>query len=228
MSQQFRIVNVKKHQFIDPAAFGALPTLLSLASAKLPSTALMVLMANSLGQVKHHGRDDINSTSPVPGSWAGDTIVIAGEYAIPSCNGEEECRLPDASNINLYNRCVPFMDESVSAVPGPAQIKDITPLIMAALMDDSQLETDLRDAVANSWSTNAKEALQWADQIRMEAEELRAGVASLEAPPEEVSAMPEEAASEPAAVPEGSVPRMVKARDLEAMIAVKGLTPPPE
>jgi hypothetical protein len=187
----------------------------------------MVLMANSLGQVKHHGRDDINSTSPLPGSWAGDTIVIAGEYAVPACSGEEECRLPDASNINLYNRCVPFTEESTSEVPASAQIRDITPLIMAALMDDSQLETELRDAISSSGSMAAEEALSLAVRIRTEAEELRAGVAALEAPPEEVS-LDGETCAEPMPVLEGSVPRMLSYRALEMAIEVNGLTAPPE
>ena len=173
MSQQFRIVNVTKHEFIDPASFGALPTLLSLASAKLPATALMVLMANSLGQVRHYGRDDLKSTSAVPGSWAGDTIIMAGEYADLSCVGEEECRLPDASNINLHNRCVPFHENTTSEVPWSAQITDITPSIMAALMDDSQLETDLRESISTSGSENAEEALAEACRIRMKAQELK-------------------------------------------------------
>lgn len=227
MSQQFRIINVTKRQFIDPASFGALPTLLSLASSRLPATALMVLMANSLGQVKHHGRDDINSTSMVPGSWAGDTIVVAGEYAVPACSGEEECRLPDASNINLYNRCVPFTERTVSEVPVSAQIDDITPLIIAALMDDSMLETELRDTIASSGSTNAEEALQLADRIRKEAEELKAGVAALEAPPEGVS-VSAESFDDPKEVLEGSVLRMTSNRALEVGIALNKLTPPPE
>jgi len=167
MSQQFRIVNVTKRQFIDPASFGALPTLLSLAAAKLPATALMVLIANSLGQVRHYGRDDLKPTSAVPGSWAGDIIIMAGEYADLSCSGEDECRLEDASNINLYNRCVPFHEQITSEVPGSEQITDITPSIMAELMNDPQLDTDLRESISTSGSENAEEALAAACRIRL-------------------------------------------------------------
>jgi len=80
MGQYYIIVNLDKKQFIDPCKFGDGWKLIEFAdSTPGTMTALAVLLANGNGR----GGGDLDSNDPIIGSWAGDRIVIAGDYADP-------------------------------------------------------------------------------------------------------------------------------------------------
>jgi hypothetical protein len=78
MGQYYLIVNLDKKQYLHPHRCGDGLKLLEFAcSATGTLTALAILLADGNGR----GGGDLHSSHPVIGSWAGDRIVIAGDYA---------------------------------------------------------------------------------------------------------------------------------------------------
>jgi hypothetical protein len=83
-------------------------------------SGLAILLADGNGR----GGGDLNSDRPIVGSWAGDPIVIAGDYAD---NGKF---LPaDKQDVNLHN---------VAENEG----KDISAKVIEALLDDTHFAED--------------------------------------------------------------------------------------
>jgi len=80
MGQYYKIVNIKKKQYITPHTFGDGAKLMEFSmSANGVLAGLAILLADGNGR----GGGDLNSNSSIVGSWAGDNIVIAGDYADP-------------------------------------------------------------------------------------------------------------------------------------------------
>ena len=78
MGQYYLIVNLDKKQYLHPHRCGDGLKLLEFGcSATGTLTALAILLADGNGR----GGGDLRSENPVIGSWAGDRIVIAGDYA---------------------------------------------------------------------------------------------------------------------------------------------------
>ena len=78
MGQYYKIVNVKKKQYITPHTFGDGAKLMEFSmSANGVLAGLAILLADGNGR----GGGDLNSENEIVGSWAGDNIVIAGDYA---------------------------------------------------------------------------------------------------------------------------------------------------
>jgi hypothetical protein len=70
-------INISKRQYLDPHRFKDGSKLLEFgASGSGTMMALAVLLASSNGR----GGGDLPGNDPIVGSWAGDSIVIAGEY----------------------------------------------------------------------------------------------------------------------------------------------------
>jgi len=77
MGQYFRIVNLDKRQYINPHSFNDGAKLLEFGCGGVGTmTALAVLLADGNG----YEGGDLHSNHPIIGSWAGDRIVVAGEY----------------------------------------------------------------------------------------------------------------------------------------------------
>lgn len=79
MGQYYKIVNLDKGQYLKPHKFNDGAKLLEFGDGGLTMTALAVLLADG----NNRGGGDLRSDNPVIGSWAGDRIVIAGDYADP-------------------------------------------------------------------------------------------------------------------------------------------------
>jgi hypothetical protein len=78
VGQYFYCVNPAKRQYLLPHAFGDGLKLMEFGSSGSGTMmALAVLLADSNGR----GGGDLRSESPLIGSWAGDPIVITGDYA---------------------------------------------------------------------------------------------------------------------------------------------------
>jgi hypothetical protein len=78
MGQYYLIVNLDKKQFLHPHKCGDGLKLLEFGcSANGTLTALAILLADG----NNRGGGDLHSDHPIIGSWAGDRIVIAGDYA---------------------------------------------------------------------------------------------------------------------------------------------------
>ena len=121
MGQYFKIVNVKKREYINPHMFGEGLKLMEFGmSAGGSLTALAVLLSNGNGR----GGGDLDSSNEIIGSWAGDPIVVAGDY------GDDGKFLPaDKQETNLY--CVAG-DEGT----------DISAKVLDALMEDRWFRED--------------------------------------------------------------------------------------
>jgi hypothetical protein len=132
MGQYYKIVNVKKKQYITPHTFGDGAKLMEFSmSANGVLAGLAILLADGNGR----GGGDLHSENPIVGSWAGDNIVIAGDYAD---NGNF---LPaDKQDVNLY---------SVTTEEG----EDISLKVLDALCDDRYYFEEFRKHRA-SWSSN--------------------------------------------------------------------------
>ncbi len=96
MGQFHCIVNIDKREFIHPCEFNDGQKLMEFGHSGAGTLfALSVLLSNS----RHRGGGDLYSDdTEYYGRWAGDRIVIAGDYAEPPDNGEPEGE-------NLYKKC---------------------------------------------------------------------------------------------------------------------------
>lgn len=104
MGQYYRIVNLDKQQYIKPHDFGDGAKLMEFGlSGDGTMAAVAVLLADGNGR----GGGDIRSSDPLVGSWAGDRIVITGDYA----DGGKFC--PEGVEGNLYSHTDGF--ENISA-----------------------------------------------------------------------------------------------------------------
>jgi hypothetical protein len=78
VGQYYYVINLDKCEYLHPHKFGDGLKLLEFGcSTPGTLTALAVLLADGNGR----GGGDLNSTHPLIGSWAGDRIIVAGDYA---------------------------------------------------------------------------------------------------------------------------------------------------
>lgn len=78
MGQYYKILNKTKKQYIEPYVFDNGAKLMEFTSTgKGMLQGLSILLANGNGR----GGGDLHSDRKIVGSWAGDNIVIEGDYA---------------------------------------------------------------------------------------------------------------------------------------------------
>lgn len=78
MGQYYYVINIDKKQYLHPHRFGDGLKLLEFGcSGNGTMTALAILLADGNGR----GSGDLHSDKAIIGSWAGDRIVIGGDYA---------------------------------------------------------------------------------------------------------------------------------------------------
>jgi hypothetical protein len=131
MGQYHRIVNLDKKQYLNPHYFGDGAKLMEFACSSMGVlAALAILLADSNGR----GGGDLHSTHPIIGTWAGDRIVVTGDYG-------DEGAWAEAPDGSLYAATcsVPFVDVSDD--------------VLGALCDDSYT----REALEKSTKWHAKE-----------------------------------------------------------------------
>jgi hypothetical protein len=121
MGQYYKIVNVKKKQYLNPHMFGDGMKLMEFGTGGGGTmAALAALLADGNGR----GGGDLNSDNPIVGSWAGDNIVIAGDYADTG-----KFLSDDKSDKTLY---------SVAEEEG----EDISAKVLEALLEDRWFADD--------------------------------------------------------------------------------------
>ena len=132
MGQYYKIVNIKKKQYISPYKFGDGSKLMEFSmSANGVLAGLAILLADGNGK----GGGDLNSNNPIVGSWAGDNIVIAGDYA-------DDGKWVKETDTNLY---------SVASEQG----EDISIKVLDALCDDSYFFSEFRKNRAD-WTSDSQ------------------------------------------------------------------------
>ena len=121
MGQYYKIVNVKKKQYITPHTFGDGAKLMEFSmSANGVLAGLAILLADGNGR----GGGDLNSENEIVGSWAGDNIVVAGDYA-------DQGKFVKTTDQNLYEVCI-------------AEGEDISLKVLDALCDDRYFFEEFR------------------------------------------------------------------------------------
>jgi hypothetical protein len=130
MGQYYKIVNIKKKQYITPHTFGDGSKLMEFSmSANGVLAGLAILLADGNGR----GGGDLHSENDIVGSWAGDNIVVAGDYA-------DDGKFVKEVDRNLYN---------VASSEG----EDISLKVLDALFDDSYYFSEFRKNRAG-WTSN--------------------------------------------------------------------------
>jgi hypothetical protein len=121
MGQYYLIVNIDKKQFLNPNKCGDGLKLLEFAcSVEGTLTALAILLADG----NNRGGGDLRSDNPIIGSWAGDRIVIAGDYA-------DEGKFTTDPTRNLYH----VADE---------EYQDVSRQALRAMADDSYIRAEMK------------------------------------------------------------------------------------
>lgn len=106
MGQYHFILNLDKRQYLHPHRFGDGLKLLEFgASGEGTMFGLAILLANS----NRRGGGDLRSNNPIVGSWAGDRIVIAGDYG-------DETETIDGEPATLYHLAAEEYEEISEAV----------------------------------------------------------------------------------------------------------------
>ena len=130
MGQYYKIVNIKKKQYITPHTFGDGSKLMEFSmSANGVLAGLAILLADGNGR----GGGDLGSENDIVGSWAGDNIVIAGDYA-------DDGKFVKDADRNLYH---------IASIEG----EDISLKVLEALFDDSYYFSEFRKNRAG-WTSN--------------------------------------------------------------------------
>ena len=130
MGQYYKIVNIKKKQYITPHTFGDGAKLMEFSmSASGVLAGLAILLADGNGR----GGGDLHSKNDIIGSWAGDNIVVAGDYA-------DVGKFVKEPEHTLYE---------VASSEG----EDISVKVLEALFDDQYFFSEFRKNRAE-WNTN--------------------------------------------------------------------------
>lgn len=127
MGQYYLIVNTSKKQFVYPPKFGDGLKLMEFGcSADGTMTALAILLASGNGR----GGGDLDSENEIIGSWAGDSIVTAGDYDDEGKFTDEPRTLYDVA----YNT-----------------FEDVSEKVLAAMLVDKCIAEELEFQFANSY-----------------------------------------------------------------------------
>lgn len=101
MGQYYLICNIDKEEYINPHKFGEGWKLMEFANSRYGTLCgLAVLLADG----NNRGGGDLHSDHEIIGSWAGDRVVVAGDYA------DEGKFLPDGPELKAKE----FKDGSVN------------------------------------------------------------------------------------------------------------------
>jgi len=165
MGQYYYIANLDKREFLSPHNFGDGLKLLEFGcSARGVLTALTILLADG----NNRGGGDLRSDNPIIGSWAGNRIVIAGDYGdagkfiegIPHdtlqavANEHYAEGYQDSERVNLYA----LIAET---------FKNIDAEALAAMLDDDYLREEIEKQVTSRYaSPSFLEAFRRAEKIK--------------------------------------------------------------
>ncbi len=130
MGQYYVVVNIEKKEFLHPHQFGDGLKLLEFGCNSCGIlTGLTILLADG----NNRGGGDLRSENPIIGSWAGNKIVISGDYADPDKFGIKTSTKED-QNCNLYDKATKYY-------------KDISLEVIEALKEDIYIKENLRKKI---------------------------------------------------------------------------------
>ena len=125
MGQYYKIVNIDKQQYLDTYTFNEGAKLLEFGcSSEGTLTALAILLADGNGR----GGGDLHSEHPIIGTWAGDRIIVAGDYA----DEEKFLEIDDAVKFKMLQN-----DNSPNVYSYAMEyFEDISEQALTAMLDD--------------------------------------------------------------------------------------------
>jgi hypothetical protein len=132
MGQYFYVVNIDKQQYLHPHHFGDGLKFLEIVFGQKTLAGLALLLSNGNGR----GGGDARSSHPLVGSWAGDRIVIAGDYGDPGKFGVE-AKDENGKPITLFRHA-------------SQHFEDVSEAVIAAMREDGDLKDELL-ADATRW-----------------------------------------------------------------------------
>jgi hypothetical protein len=143
MGQYYLIVNLDKREYLYPHRFGDGLKLTEFGCGSCGTmTALAILLADGNGR----GFGDLEADDAIVGSWAGDRIVVAGDYAdggrfLEGVDRDELQAVADdvytegyreAEHVNLYH----WAGE---------MFRDVSDLVIQAMLKDCELRETLTE-----------------------------------------------------------------------------------
>lgn len=136
MGQYYYVVNVDKRQYLNPHKFADGLKLLEFgASQHGTMTALAILLSSGCGR----GGGDLRGGNPIIGTWAGDRIVVAGDYADDGAFVSDA----DAETWRAANGVISDSRPTLNEV-ARSFYEDVSARAIAAMVDDKWLRDELR------------------------------------------------------------------------------------
>lgn len=140
MGQYYVVVNLDKRQYLCAHKFGDGIKLLEFGCGGHTMTALAVLLADGNGR----GGGDLFSEHPIVGSWAGDRIVVAGDYADGGRFVENvpRDRLQEIAK-DVYSEGNQQADRVTLYAYAQEEFEDVSGQVIEALLDDCYIRDEI-------------------------------------------------------------------------------------
>ena len=149
MGQYHRIVNTTKKEFLHPHKMGAGLKFLEWTFSENYMTAFALLLSADNGKGLGDHKAHVGGGT-IAGSWAGDNIVIAGDY------GEENVEVPvERRREGIEERWPSLKDDQTmfslfSACDVDSEYTDVSVLALRMLCEDPDTEKGLREVMTKS------------------------------------------------------------------------------
>lgn len=145
IGQYYIVCNIDKKEYIDPHCWDDGAKLLEFAlSTEGTMTALAILLADG----NDRGGGDLHTTSTYVGRWAGDRIVITGDYADAGKFTDTGDNLYDTVTYYKTGKKVRYDYDPTTlhdeTIPNP-EWHEVSADVMAALLDDSYIRHDIEE-----------------------------------------------------------------------------------
>ena len=153
MGQYYVVANITKREFIDPHFFGNGVKLMEFSmDGRSTMTGLAVLLASSNGT--GGGDLHLNGDSKfhhIPGRWAGDNIVIAGDY-------DNRAGSPGCGVYGLCGEVSPLQELAEAFSADTGTFKDISAEVLGCLLEDGWFRQQFCsvDSDNDAWSEFTK------------------------------------------------------------------------
>ena len=143
MGQYYFIVNLDKRQYLHPHRFGDGLKLLEFGNS---GGGTMCGLAILLADGNKRGGGDLYSNNPIIGTWAGDRIVVAGDYAdagkwLEGVPRDELQRVADDHYAEGYKQA----ERASLYAYANACFEDISDRVVLAMLDDECLKQGFQE-----------------------------------------------------------------------------------
>jgi hypothetical protein len=163
MGQYYKVVNIDRKEYLHPHKFGEGLKLLEFGCDGMGlMTALACLLADGNGR----GGGDLRTEGDLAGSWAGDRIVIAGDYADEGnfLTEEEIAAWREAAVLEEKDESYRTATPTLYSVVNNPPYEDISEEAFLMICEDRWIAKTIKERVVSGWSSlipeRVKEAVQ--------------------------------------------------------------------